>query len=64
MVDLLDIQVCIPKLTEQIRIVSILDCFNILSSDLTTGIPTEIEARRKQYKYYQDKLLTFKELGV
>ena len=51
----------IPPLPEQYRIVSILDRFDALCNDLTSGLPAEIEARRKQYEYYQDKLLTFKE---
>ena len=42
-------------------IVSILDCFDTLCSDITTGLPAEIEARKKQYEYYRDKLLTFPE---
>lgn len=50
-----------PPLFEQARIVSILDRFDTLCNDLTSGLPAEIEARRKQYEYYRDKLLTFKE---
>ena len=49
----------IPPLTEQERIVNILDRFDKLCSDITEGLPAEIEARRKQYEYYRDKLLTF-----
>ena len=41
-----------------------LDRFDALCNDLTTGLPAEIEARQKQYEYYRDKLLTFKELGA
>lgn len=52
----------LPSLNEQHRIVSILDRFDALCNDLTSGLPAEIEARRKQYAYYRDKLLTFKEL--
>ncbi|BAK81527.1 restriction endonuclease subunit S [Candidatus Arthromitus sp. SFB-rat-Yit] len=52
----------LPPLEEQERIVSILDKFDKLCNDLTEGLPAEIEARRKQYEYYRDKLLTFKEL--
>lgn len=51
----------VPPLDEQARIVSILDRFDALCNDLTSGLPAEIEARRKQYEYYRDKLLTFKE---
>ena len=51
----------IPPLAEQQRIVSILDRFNALTTDITAGLPAEIEARRKQYEYYRDQLLTFKQ---
>lgn len=51
----------LPSLEEQHRIVSILNRFDALCNDLTSGLPAEIEARRKQYEYYRDKLLTFKE---
>ena len=49
------------SLPEQRRIVSILDRFDALCNDLTSGLPAEIAARQKQYEYYRDKLLTFKE---
>lgn len=49
----------IPPLSEQERIVAILDKFDALVNDLTSGLPAEIEARRKQYEYYRNKLLTF-----
>lgn len=49
----------VPPLDEQRRIVSILDRFDALCNDLTSGLPAEIEARRKQYEYYRDKLLSF-----
>lgn len=52
----------VPPLSEQQRIVDILDRFDALCNDITSGLPAEIEARRKQYEYYRDKLLTFKEL--
>jgi len=51
----------IPSLLEQTRIVAILDRFDALCNDLTIGLPAEIAARQKQYEYYRDKLLTFKE---
>lgn len=51
----------VPPLEEQKRIVAILDRFDALCNDLTSGLPAEIEARKKQYEYYRDKLLTFKE---
>ena len=50
----------IPSLSEQERIVAILDRFNSLCNDISSGLPAEIEARQKQYEYYRDKLLTFK----
>lgn len=52
----------VPSITEQKRIVTILDRFDTLCNDLSAGLPAEIEARRKQYEYYRDKLLSFKEL--
>ena len=52
----------IPSLEKQAHIVSILDRFDAICNDLTSGLPAEIAARQKQYEYYRDKLLTFKEL--
>jgi type-1 restriction enzyme ecoR124II specificity protein len=52
----------IPPLEKQQQIVSILDKFEKLTNDISVGLPAEIEARRKQYEYYRNKLLTFKEL--
>ncbi len=54
-------QVKVPSLPEQERIVAILDRFDALCNDLTSGLPAEIAARQKQYEYYRDKLLTFEE---
>jgi type I restriction enzyme S subunit len=51
----------IPRLGEQRRIVDVLDKFDALVNDLSIGLPAELSARRKQYEYYRDKLLTFKE---
>lgn len=53
----------VPSLDEQRRIVFILDRFDALCNDLTSGLPAEIAARRKQYEYYRDKLLNFKSLS-
>jgi type I restriction enzyme S subunit len=50
-----------PPIEEQQRIVALLDRFDSLCNDITLGLPAEIEARQKQYEYYRDKLLTFKE---
>ena len=55
------IPIPVPPLSEQQRIVDILDRFDALTTDITAGLPAEIEARRKQYEYYRDKLLTFKQ---
>lgn len=51
----------VPILEEQERIVDILDKFNALVKDLSIGLPAELRARRQQYEYYRDKLLTFEE---
>ena len=56
------IPVPVPPLKNKERIVAILDRFDALCNDLTSGIPAEIEARQKQYEYYRDKLLSFKEV--
>lgn len=56
--------ISLPPLEEQRRIVSILDRFDKLTNDLSSGLPAEIEARRKQYEYYRDRLLSFDELAV
>lgn len=68
-VDSLDIKkfmeytVPLPTLSEQLRIVSLLDRFDILYNDLTCKLTAEIEAHQKRYEYYRDKLLNFGELG-
>lgn len=54
----------ILPIEEQEMIVKILDKFEKLCNDISEGLPAEIEARQKQYEYYRDKLLTFKELKV
>lgn len=51
----------IPSISEQTRIVSILDKFEALVNDLTEGLPAEIAAVQEQYEYYRNKLLTFKQ---
>lgn len=51
----------VPAMDEQERIVKILDKFDALVNDLSTGLPAELAARRKQYEYYRDRLLTFEE---
>lgn len=50
----------IPPMAEQRRIVAILDKFEVLVNDISEGLPAEVAARRRQYEYYRDQLLTFK----
>ena len=57
------IQIPIPPMEEQERIVGILDKFEALVNDISVGIPAEIKARRKQYEYYRGKLLDFKSIS-
>lgn len=56
------LQIPVPSLKVQKRIVNVLDRFDTLCNDLSNGLSAEIEARQKQYEYYRDKLLTFEEL--
>lgn len=52
-------QVPLVPITDQQRIIELLERFDTLCNDLTSGLPAEIEARRQQYEYYRDQLLTF-----
>lgn len=61
---ILETEIPVPPLAVQQNIAAILDRFDALCSDLTSGLPAEIAARQKQYEYYRDKLLTFKELSA
>lgn len=54
----------VPTIEDQIKIIKVLDNFDKICNSLMDGLPAEIEARQKQYEYYRDKLLTFKELKV
>jgi len=58
------IKVPIPSMEEQNRIADILDNYYKLCNDLSEGLPAEIEARKKQYEYYRDKLLAFEKIGA
>ena len=49
----------LPPLSEQRRIVDILDRFDTLTNSISEGLPKEIALRRKQYEYYRDALLSF-----
>lgn len=60
--DIEKIKIPVPPLEEQERIVAILDKFDTLVNDISSGLPAEISARRQQYEYYRNKLLTFQEL--
>ena len=53
------LEIPVPLLDEQNRIVAILDKFDALTTSITEGLPREIELRQKQYAYYRDLLLSF-----
>lgn len=55
------IPIPVPSLESQAEVVELLDQFDALVNDLSVGLPAELTARRKQYEYYRDKLLTFEE---
>ena len=59
--DLEQLDVPMPTVEEQTQIVAILDRFDALVNDISSGLPAEIEARRTQYEYYRDRLLSFPE---
>ena len=56
------ITIPIPNIERVKYVVSILDRFDTLCNDLSTGLPAEIETRQKQYEYYRDKLLSFEKI--
>ena len=58
-----EITIPLPPLEEQARIVAILDRFDTLTTDISSGLSAEITARQKQYEYYRDKLLRFEGVG-
>lgn len=58
-----NIKIPIPSLSEQQRIVSILDKFDTLINSISEGLPKEIELRRKQYEYYRNALLSFNHIS-
>ena len=57
--DMEKFQIVVPSITEQEKIVSILDNFNTLTNSLSEGLPKEIELRQKQYEYWREQLLNF-----
>ena len=56
-------KISVPSLEVQERLVRVLDNFDAICTDLNIGLPAEIEARKKQYEFYRDQLLTFAETG-
>ena len=58
--NLKSLKIPLPTLEKQAEVVALLDKFDKLCNDLTSGLPAEIAARKKQYEYYRDKLLNFK----
>ncbi len=61
--ELKSIEIPLPPLDVQKKLVNVLDNFEAICTDLNIGLPAEIEARQKQYEYYRDLLLTFAETG-
>lgn len=60
---LLRLSIPVPSLDVQDKIADVLDNFDKVCNDLHIGLPAEIEARKKQYEFYRDSLLTFLEKG-
>ena len=58
-----NMQMPVPSMDVQEKIIKVLDNFDAICTDLNIGLPAEIEARQKQYEYYRDLLLTFAEKG-
>ncbi|WP_125107138.1 restriction endonuclease subunit S [Gulosibacter massiliensis] len=54
----------LPDLDTQRKVADLLDRFDALVNDLNVGLPAELAARRKQYEYYRDNLLTFEEAAA
>ena len=61
---ILNYPIHVPSLGDQRRIVEVLQKFDALVNDISIGLPAELAARRKQYEYYRDKLLTFEEAAA
>ena len=56
-----EVRVPVPSVEKQEHAIRQLDALSSLEVDASVGLPAEIAARRKQYEYYRDKLLTFEE---
>ncbi|MCK9535438.1 MAG: restriction endonuclease subunit S [Pseudomonas sp.] len=61
---IMEYSVPVPPLTEQARIVAILDKFDTLTTSLSEGLPREIQLRQQQYEYYRDLLLSFPKSAI
>ena len=59
-----ELKIPVPPIEIQNRIVKVLDNFDSICSDLQIGLPAEIDARKKQYEYYRDLLLSFEPIGT
>ncbi len=57
-------QICVPPIETQIAIADLLDRFDALVNDISSGLPAEIAARRAQYEHYRERLLSFPEKVV
>ncbi|WP_232711625.1 restriction endonuclease subunit S [Microbacterium lacus] len=58
------VEIPLPPKETQRRVVELLDKFDALVNDLSIGLPAELDARRKQYEHYRDRLLTFEEAAA
>ena len=61
---LTNLNIPIPSVEEQAKIVNILDKFDSLIRNITIGLPAEIELRKQQYDYYRNKLFEFEEMSI
>ncbi len=62
--ELKKLEIKLPSIDVQTNIANKIEKMDKIVNDITDGLPAEIEARQKQYEYYRDKLLTFKEISV